>query len=109
MSNISLLPAPLSDRIPPFDPDHLDSSDVGAQGSAGLGDLTIVNNATSNPMPMPTRITSEDSLTSNLSLPNGLENPMTPRNDAGPFILDGGAGQPGIAGRSSSRNVEPVG
>jgi len=29
----------------------------------------------------------------------GVEGPMTPRNDAGPFVLDGGAGQRGSRGR----------
>jgi len=89
ISHISLLPGPLSDRIPPFDPDAPDlTSDHGEP----------VSNATSAPVPI--RVTNGDSLDPNL--PNGLENPMTPRNDAGPFILDGGAGQ--LQNRQASNN-----
>lgn len=80
--------------------DSHDVSDGGASTPSSLGpNNDTTTHATSEPVPIPTGTPIARRTPSPNSIPvvNGHEGPITPRNDAGPWVFDGSGARIGVA------------
>lgn len=81
-------------------------SDGGASTPSSLGpNNETITHATSEPVPIPTGTPVARRTPSPNSAPvaNGHEGPITPRNDAGPWVFDGSGARIGIAPTAGAR------
>jgi E3 ubiquitin-protein ligase DMA1/2 len=73
-----------------------------------------VSHATSEPLPIPNAANSSGNAARgartpspvNNALANGHEGPITPRNDAGPWVFDGSAGRRAAAATANMRSLD---
>ena len=79
------------DAVEPVDSDQMDISES-EPNDAHEVEAEIVGNATSSPLPIRHSPTAARRGTPSPREP-GAEGPITPRNDAGPWVLDGRAGR----------------
>lgn len=81
-------------------------SDGGASTPSSLGpNNETTTHATSEPVPIPTGTPVARRTPSPNSIPvvNGHEGPITPRNDAGPWVFDGSGARIGVAPTAGAR------
>lgn len=81
-------------------------SDGGASTPSSLGaNNETTTHATSDPVPIPTGtpITRRTPSPNSIPVINGHEGPITPRNDAGPWVFDGSGARIGIAPTAGAR------
>lgn len=82
------------------------NSDGGASTPSSLGpNNDTTTHATSEPVPIPTGTPVARRTPSPNSIPviNGHEGPITPRNDAGPWVFDGSGARIGLAPTAGAR------